>query len=49
MTNWGQSAGSSWYCCPARCVEGNVRDVVGHLVGMDLVFVAMFERNQATT
>jgi hypothetical protein len=25
------------------CTEWNVRDLVNHLVGMNLVFVAMFE------
>jgi uncharacterized protein (TIGR03086 family) len=28
---------------PTPCTEWSVRDVVGHLVGMNLVFVAMFE------
>ncbi len=28
---------------PTPCTEWNVREVVGHLVGMNLVFVAVFE------
>lgn len=29
---------------PTPCAEWSVRDVVGHLVGMNVVFVAMFEQ-----
>ena len=28
---------------PTPCTEWNVRDLVNHLVGMNLVFVALFE------
>ena len=31
------------WASPTPCTEWSVRDVVGHLVGMNLVFVAMFE------
>jgi uncharacterized protein (TIGR03086 family) len=37
----GISAGQ--WTAPTLCTEWNVRDVVSHLVGMNLVFVAMFE------
>ena len=33
------------YTAPTPCTEWNVRDVIGHLVGMNLVFVAMFEES----
>ena len=35
-------AADQW-TAPTPCTEWNVRDLVGHLVGMNLVFVAMFE------
>jgi uncharacterized protein (TIGR03086 family) len=31
------------WTAPTPCTDWSVRDVVGHLVGMNLVFVAMFE------
>ena len=33
------------WTAPTPCTEWTVRDVVGHLVGMNLVFVAMFEQS----
>jgi uncharacterized protein (TIGR03086 family) len=35
-------AADQWMA-PTPCTEWNVRDLVNHLVGMNLVFVAMFE------
>jgi uncharacterized protein (TIGR03086 family) len=32
------------WTAPTPCTQWSVRDVVGHLVGMNLVFVAMFEQ-----
>ena len=37
-------AGDQW-TAPTPCTEWTVRDVVDHLVGMNLVFVAMFEES----
>jgi uncharacterized protein (TIGR03086 family) len=37
-------AADQW-TAPTPCTEWNVRDVVNHLVGMNLVFVAMFEES----
>ena len=33
------------WTAPTPCAEWDVRDVVGHLVGMNMVFVAMFEQS----
>ena len=33
------------WTAPTACTEWNVRDLVNHLVGMNLVFVAMFEES----
>ncbi len=33
------------WTAPTPCTEWNVRDLVNHLVGMNLVFVAMFEES----
>ena len=38
----GRIGGDQW-AAPTPCTEWSVRDVVGHLVGMNLVLVAMFE------
>lgn len=38
----GRIDDSQWLA-PTPCTEWNVREVVSHLVGMNLVFVAMFE------
>jgi uncharacterized protein (TIGR03086 family) len=35
--------GDDQWAAPTPCTEWSVRDVVGHLVGMNLVLVAMFE------
>jgi uncharacterized protein (TIGR03086 family) len=35
--------GADQWTAPTPCTEWTVRDVVDHLVGMNLVFVAMFE------
>ena len=37
-------AADQW-TAPTPCTEWNVRDLVNHLVGMNLVFVAMFEES----
>jgi uncharacterized protein (TIGR03086 family) len=37
-------AASQW-TAPTPCTEWSVRDVVNHLVGMNLVFVALFEES----
>lgn len=37
-------AADQW-TAPTPCTEWSVRDLVGHLVGMNLVFVAMFEES----
>jgi uncharacterized protein (TIGR03083 family) len=34
------------WTAPTPCTEWNVRDLVNHLVGMNLVFVAMFEESR---
>lgn len=39
-----QIAADQW-TAPTPCSEWNVRDVVNHLVGMNLVFVALFEES----
>jgi uncharacterized protein (TIGR03086 family) len=37
--------GADQWTAPTPCTQWSVRDVVGHLVGMNLVFVAMFEES----
>jgi uncharacterized protein (TIGR03086 family) len=39
-----QVAAEQW-TAPTPCTEWSVRDVVSHIVGMNLVFVAMFEES----
>jgi uncharacterized protein (TIGR03086 family) len=40
----GRIAADQW-AAPTPCTEWSVRDVINHLVGMNLVFVAMFEES----
>jgi uncharacterized protein (TIGR03086 family) len=37
--------GADQWTAPTPCTEWNVRDLVSHLVGMNLVFVALFEES----
>ena len=37
--------GAGQWTAPTPCTEWNVRDVVNHLVGMNLVLVAMFDQS----